>query len=192
LICLDILMPSVDGWSVLSELKRDPELRDIPVVILSMTDDKPLGYALGASDFLTKPLNREHLVEVIDKYMPSASGQTVLVVEDDATTSEMMAKMLGKEGYSVATAGNGILALEKLEVELPGLILLDLMMPEMDGYQFLAELRKREQWSSIPVVVVTAKSIATEDSMKLNGFVKSVLQRVRSSRNSCSRKSVVT
>jgi len=177
LICLDILMPSVDGWSVLSELKRDPELRDIPVVILSMTDDKPLGYALGASDFLTKPLNREHLVEVIDKYMPSASGQTVLVVEDDATTSEMMAKMLGKEGYSVATAGNGILALEKLEVELPGLILLDLMMPEMDGYQFLAELRKREQWSSIPVVVVTAKSIATEDSMKLNGFVKSVLQK---------------
>jgi len=177
LICLDILMPSMDGWSVLSELKSDPELRDIPVVILSMTDDKPLGYSLGASEFLTKPLEREQLVAVIDKYLPDTEERTVLVVEDDVTTSEMMVKLLGKDGYSVTTAGNGRLALEKLAFEKPGLILLDLMMPEMDGYQFLAELRKREEWSSIPVVVVTAKSMAAEESLRLNGYVKGVLQK---------------
>ncbi|WP_372632960.1 response regulator [Cohnella sp.] len=177
LICLDILMPSMDGWSVLSELKSDPELRDIPVVILSLTDDKPLGYSLGASEFLTKPLEREQLVAVIDKYLPDTEERTVLVVEDDVTTSEMMVKLLGKDGYSVATAGNGRLALEKLAFEKPGLILLDLMMPEMDGYQFLAELRKREEWSSIPVVVVTAKSMAAEESLRLNGYVKGVLQK---------------
>jgi CheY-like chemotaxis protein len=158
-------------------LKSDPELRDIPVVILSMTDDKPLGYSLGASEFLTKPLEREQLVAVIDKYLPDTEERTVLVVEDDVTTSEMMVKLLGKDGYSVATAGNGRLALEKLAFEKPGLILLDLMMPEMDGYQFLAEMRKREEWSSIPVVVVTAKSMAAEESLRLNGYVKGVLQK---------------
>ncbi len=177
LICLDILMPGMDGWTVLSELKNDPELREIPVVILSMTDEKPLGYSLGASDFLTKPVEREQLVSVIDKYLQLSESQTVLVVEDDVMTSEMMAKLLGKDGYSVATAGNGRLALEKLAREKPGLILLDLMMPEMDGYQFLTELRKREEWSSIPVVVVTAKSIAAEESMRLQGYVKEVLQK---------------
>ncbi len=177
LICLDILMPSMDGWSVLSELKRDPELRDIPVIILSMTDDKPLGYSLGASEFLTKPLDREQLVTVIDKYLSDSAGRSVLVVEDDATTSEMMVKLLGKDGYSVVTAGNGRLALQQLAAEMPGLILLDLMMPEMDGYQFLAELRKHKEWSTIPVVVVTAKSMGAEDSMRLNGYVKGVLQK---------------
>ncbi len=177
LICLDILMPSMDGWSVLSELKRDPELRDIPVIILSMTDDKPLGYSLGASEFLTKPLDRDQLVAVIDKYLSDSAGRSVLVVEDDATTSEMMVKLLGKDGYSVVTAGNGRLALQQLAAEMPGLILLDLMMPEMDGYQFLAELRKHKEWSTIPVVVVTAKSMGAEDSMRLNGYVKGVLQK---------------
>ncbi|MFC4601277.1 MHYT domain-containing protein [Cohnella hongkongensis] len=177
LICLDILMPSMDGWSVLSELKKDPELREIPVVILSMTNDKQLGYALGASEFLTKPLNRDQLVEMMDKHLTNKTSEPVLVVEDDVTTSEMMAKLLGKEGYTVLTAGNGRLALDKLAEEKPGLILLDLMMPEMDGYQFLAELKKREEWSSIPVVVVTAKSLEAEESMKLNGYVKRVLQK---------------
>ncbi|MDF2722679.1 MAG: hypothetical protein K0Q59_2354 [Paenibacillus sp.] len=176
-ICLDILMPSMDGWTVLSALKSDPELHDIPVVIWSMTNDKQLGYALGAAEFLMKPISRERLIKVMDKYVSNRTAHSVLVIEDDATTSELMTKLLHKEGYTVTQAGNGRLALDCMAKEVPKLILLDLMMPEMDGFQFVAELQRHEQWSTIPVVVVTAKSITAEDRSKLNGYVKDVLQK---------------
>ncbi|MCU6795483.1 response regulator [Paenibacillus sp. WQ 127069] len=176
-ICLDILMPSMDGWSVLSALKSDPELQDIPVVIWSMTNDKHLGYTLGASEFLTKPVQRERLIDVMDKYVSNRALQSVLVIEDDATTSELMTKLLHKEGYAVTQAGNGRIALDCIAREIPTLILLDLMMPEMDGFQFVAELRKQDAWSEIPIVVLTAKTITAEDRLKLNGYVKSVIQK---------------
>ncbi|WEK53412.1 MAG: response regulator [Candidatus Cohnella colombiensis] len=176
-ICLDILMPSMDGWSVLSALKSDPELADIPVVIMSMASDKQLGYALGASEFLMKPLSHEKLIEVMNNYVVDRDRNHVLVIEDDVTTSELMTKLLHKEGYSVTQATNGRIALEYMERAEPSLILLDLMMPEMDGFQFVAELRKRDSWSHIPIVVVTAKTITSEDRMKLNGYVKGVVQK---------------
>ncbi|TBL71544.1 hybrid sensor histidine kinase/response regulator [Paenibacillus thalictri] len=176
-ICLDILMPSMDGWSVLTELKNDPELAEIPVIILTLTSDKNLGYALGASEFLTKPVHRDQLIAVLDKYMPKGSGNTVLVIEDDVTTSEMMSKMLEREGYTAARAGNGRIALNSLTKSVPRLILLDLMMPEMDGFQFVAELRKNEAWRHIPIVVVTAKTITAEDRMRLNGYVEKIIQK---------------
>lgn len=176
-ICLDILMPSMDGWGVLSALKNDPELKDIPVVIWSMTNDRQLGYSLGASEFMTKPVTRERLVDVMNKYVSPRTDHSVLVIEDDATTSELMTKLLRKEGYAVTQASNGRVALECMKKEIPQLILLDLMMPEMDGFQFVAELRGQEAWSKVPVVVVTAKSITSEDRLKLNGYVKSVIQK---------------
>ncbi len=176
-ICLDILMPSMDGWSVLSALKNDPELEDIPVVIWSMTNDKNLGYSLGASEFLTKPVHKDRLIEVMNKYITNCNDQSVLVIEDDMTTSEMMTRLLQKAGYTVTKAKNGRLALDCIAKEVPKLILLDLMLPEMDGFQFVAELRKREAWSEIPIVVVTAKSITAEERMKLNGHVKNIIQK---------------
>ncbi|NOU93239.1 response regulator [Paenibacillus sp. LMG 31456] len=177
-ICLDILMPSMDGWNVLSTLKSDPELADIPVVIWSMTNDKNLGYSLGASEFLMKPVQRERLVEVMDKYVSNRNHHSILVIEDDTTTSELMTKLLHKEGYVVNQARNGRLALECMAKERPTLILLDLMMPEMDGFQFIEELRKQDAaWRSIPIVVITAKSITSEDRYKLNGYVKNIIQK---------------
>jgi signal transduction histidine kinase/CheY-like chemotaxis protein len=176
-ICLDILMPGMDGWSVLSELKSDPELENIPVVIWSMTNDKQLGYALGAAEFLTKPVQRERLISVMDKYIPNRNDNNVLVIEDDAATSELMVRLLQKEGYAVTQARNGRFALECIVKETPDLILLDLMMPEMDGFQFITELRKYKEWNAVPIVVVTAKSINSEDRMKLNGYVKSIIQK---------------
>lgn len=176
-ICLDILMPSMDGWSVLSAIKNDPELQSIPVVIWSMTNDNHLGYALGASEFLTKPISREHLIKMMDKYVSKRADHAVLVIEDDAATSELMTRLLQKEGYSVTQAPNGRIALACMEGAAPKMILLDLMMPEMNGFQFIAELRKQEAWSEIPIVVVTAKSITAEDRLKLNGYVKGVVQK---------------
>lgn len=176
-ICLDILMPGMDGWSVLAKLKNDPDLADIPVVIWSMTSDKQLGYALGAAEYITKPVERDRLIKVMDKYISQRDNDSILVIEDDKTTSELITKLLQREGFSVTQAGNGLLALEFLERETPALILLDLMMPEMDGFQFIAQLRKQNKWNTIPVVVMTAKSITLEDRIKLNGYVKNIIQK---------------
>ncbi|GBF73012.1 hybrid sensor histidine kinase/response regulator [Paenibacillus sp. 598K] len=176
-ICLDILMPSMDGWAVLAELKSDPELADIPVVILSLTDDRQLGYSLGAAEYLTKPVNRNRLIEVMDRFIVDREHHSVLVIEDDETTSEMMTRMLHREGYKARKADNGRLALAQLEVEQPDLILLDLMMPEMDGFEFIAQLRNDEQLGRIPVIVLTAKTITAEDRNKLNGLVKDIIQK---------------
>ncbi|WP_309120565.1 response regulator [Paenibacillus sp.] len=176
-ICLDILMPGMDGWSVLSQLKNDPDVADIPVVIWSLTSDTQLGYTLGASEYLVKPVERERLIKVMEKYVTGREERRVLVIEDDATTSELMNKLLVKEGYSVTQARNGRFALEAMELQTPALILLDLMMPEMDGFQFITELRKRDAWRDVPIVVVTAKTITSEDRKKLNGYVRNIVQK---------------
>lgn len=176
LICLDILMPGMDGWSVLTAIKSDPELKDIPVIIHTVTDNPNLGYALGASEYLIKPVSRERVVEVMDKYI-TKQNHTVLIIEDDTTASEMMSKMLRKEGYDIAVAYNGHQALRHMKARLPGLILLDLMMPEMDGFQFVDEVRKNTAYLSIPIVVVSAKTLTSEERLKLAGYVKQIVQK---------------
>jgi CheY-like chemotaxis protein len=177
LISLDVMMPGMDGWSVLAALKNDPELADIPVAIISMTDDKQLGYALGASDFLIKPVYKEKLLSLLDKHLTERRSQPVLVIEDDDAAGEMMTRMLGKEGYRVERAEDGRAALEKLAVVHPKLILLDLMMPNMDGFQFVTALRARPEWREVPVFVVTAKDITSEDRNRLNGYVANIMQK---------------
>jgi len=176
-ITLDVMMPSMDGWDVLTALKADPELADIPVVMLTIADEKNMGYALGVSDYLVKPVDRERLVAVLGKYPQSPAAQQVLVVEDDGVTREMMRRMLEKEGWGVVEADNGRVALEHIAHTRPKLILLDLMMPEMDGFQFVAEMQKHEEWREIPIVVVTAKDLTTEDRLQLNGRVEAILQK---------------
>jgi signal transduction histidine kinase/DNA-binding response OmpR family regulator len=181
-ITLDVMMPGMDGWAVLSALKADPELADIPVIIVSIIDDKNLGYALGASDYLTKPLERDRLGDVLRKRINATSG-TVLVAEDEVATREMLRRVLEKGGWGVVEAANGRQALEVVARERPALILLDLMMPEMDGFEFLQELRQHPEWQSIPVVVLTAKDLTEEDrlflngSLLLSGCVKRILQK---------------
>jgi CheY-like chemotaxis protein len=180
-ITLDVTMPGMDGWAVLSALKADPELADIPVIMLTMVDDRNLGYALGASDYLTKPVDRERLIAVLRRYRQDLP---VLVVDDDAGFRELMRRVLEREGYTVTEADNGRAGLDQLREHLPGVILLDLMMPEMDGFEFLDEFRRHEAWRAIPVVVVTAKELTAEDHERLNGGVARILQKGASSRES--------
>lgn len=182
-ILLDVMMPGMDGWSVLTTLKKetDPEVAAIPVILLSITDDRKLGFALGAAEYLVKPVQRDRLMSIINQYVTKHDAGNVLVIEDDVPTSEMMTKMLKREGYEVSRAGNGRIALEQLSKSIPQLILLDLMMPEMDGFQFVAELRKHPEWYSVPVVVITAKTITKEDKDRLNGRVANILQKGQSS-----------
>ena len=174
-ITLDVMMPDMDGWSVLRALKADPVLRNIPVIMLSMIDDRKRGYSLGAVDYLTKPVDREHLHNALSRYYRADESSAVLVVEDDAENRELMARTLEKSGWEVSEAGNGQEALDVLHSLEPKLILLDLMMPVMDGFGFLAALRAKPEWQHIPVIVITAKDLTGEDRERLNGMVDEVI-----------------
>ncbi len=176
-ITLDVMMKGLDGWAVLTELKADPALADIPVVMLTFVDNKNLGYALGASDYLTKPIQRERLRAVLEKYRRQPQPGQVLVVEDDPQTQEILRRLLEKEGCQVIVAENGRVALERLAESRPMLILLDLMMPEMDGFQFIDRMRRHENWRTIPIVVVTAKDLTKEDRVRLNGYVQEIIRK---------------
>jgi CheY-like chemotaxis protein len=176
-ITLDVMMPGMDGWAILTALKADPLLADIPVIMLTIVDDKNLGYALGATDYLTKPVDWDRLAAILQKYHCAHPPCTVLVVEDDADTRDMLRRLLTRENWAVTEATNGRVALERMAESQPELILLDLMMPEMDGFGFLEALRQQDAWRSIPVVVVTAKDLTPEDRQRLNGYVEQILQK---------------
>jgi signal transduction histidine kinase/DNA-binding response OmpR family regulator len=176
-ITLDVLMPGMDGWAVLTALKADPTLADIPVIMVTIVDDKQVGYALGVTDYLTKPVDWKRLTGILQKYGRAGASCRVLVVEDDKRTRKMLRTRLEKQGWPVAEAENGRVALERMAESLPDLILLDLMMPEMDGFQFLEHLHTHESWRSIPVIVVTAKDLTAEDRRRLNGYVEGVLEK---------------
>ena len=176
-ITLDVMMPGMDGWAVLQQLKADPETQDIPVIMLTMVDDKNIGFALGATDYLTKPIDRGRLAGLLGRYRCSEGGCGVLLVEDDEATRDMMREMLTREGWNVIEAVNGRDALDCLQTSSPDLILLDLMMPEMDGFEFTHLLRERPEWRSIPVIVLTAKDITEADRIRLNGHVEKILQK---------------
>ncbi len=175
-ITLDVMMPDMDGWSVLRALKVDPVLHNVPVVMLTMVDDKSKGYALGATDYLTKPVDREQLHNALARYYTPGEPCSVLLVEDDQATREMMARTLEKE-WTVSEAGNGREALEQLTKQKPQLILLDLMMPVMDGFDFLLEMRTHAEWQDIPVIVLTAKDLTEEDRRMLSGRVEQILEK---------------
>jgi CheY-like chemotaxis protein len=175
-ITLDVMMPDMDGWSVLSQLKADAELSDIPVIVLSIIEEKDRGYSLGAAEYLLKPITRKQLATVLRKY-ESGKRPCVMIVDDDQVTRNMVAEMLEQLGCKIITVENGREGLACLEVEQPDLILLDLMMPEMNGFEFAMHLHDHEMWKSIPIVVLTAKEITAEDRAQLNGCVETIFQK---------------
>ncbi|HEX6095607.1 MAG TPA: response regulator [Thermoanaerobaculia bacterium] len=181
-ITLDVMMPGMDGWSVLSALKGDVALRDIPVIMLTMVDDPVRGFTLGASDYATKPVNRRRLSQILKKFTCRRPPCPVLVIDDDAMTRSLTRTILEKEGWTVSEAENGIEALQSMEKNRPSLIFLDLLMPEMDGFAFAAEVRMRPEWRSIPIVVVTSQDLTTEDRQRLNGHVETILRKHGDSR----------
>jgi len=176
IITLDVMMPEMDGWMVLSLLKNDPELADIPVIIMSIVEEPHKGYSLGAADYLVKPVSHQQLNHVIQKYTTDGRA-TVLIVEDDPVTREMLSNMLERAGWRVLGAENGRIGLSRLEVNTVNLILLDLMMPEVNGFEFAMQVRQREDWRNIPVVVLTAKDISSEEREQLRDCVTVVFQK---------------
>ncbi len=176
-ITLDVMMPRMDGWSVLNALKSDPQLASIPVVMLTMVSDQNMGYALGAADYVTKPIDRDRLVKILKRFECSLPGCDILVVDDEPQIREIIERTMQKEGWNVQQAQDGIEALDIVRQKPPQLILLDLMMPRMDGFEFLSELRKMPLGRDLPVIVITAMDLSSGDHQRLNGSVEQILQK---------------
>jgi signal transduction histidine kinase/CheY-like chemotaxis protein len=184
LVTLDVLMPGLDGWAVLGALKGDPSTADIPVLVLTILEDRDFGYALGAADYLTKPIERGRLIAALHKHVRrtdpgtwSGGGRRALVVEDDPATREMLRRMLERERWAVEEAINGLDGLRQVAACPPDLILLDLLMPELDGFGFVERLRAEPAWRTIPVLVITAKDLSAAERLRLNGRVEQVVQK---------------
>jgi PAS domain S-box-containing protein len=174
-ITLDILMSDLSGWDVLAALKSDPDLASVPVVVTTIVDEQHKGIALGAADYLTKPIDRERLLRTIARFATAGSKPRILVVEDDPAQREIMRAPLETEGYVVDEAEDGRAGLTRLGAAAPDLILLDLMMPGMDGFEFAAALQARPDWRRIPVIVVTAKDLTEADRKRLEAGVAKIL-----------------
>jgi adenylate cyclase len=175
-VTLDIVMPDLDGWTVLAAIKGDPTLASIPVVLVSIVDQKNRGYALGAADYLVKPVDRTKLIETLTNICGASSGKALLV-DDDEVVRRSVRQALEPIGWQVTEAENGAVAVEVLATARPDVIILDLMMPKMDGFEVLDELRRRPDWQDIPVVVITAKELTDEDRERLNGGVERIIQK---------------
>jgi two-component system NtrC family sensor kinase len=174
-ITLDVMMPDLDGWSVLAALRQNPDLADIPVIMVSIVDDKRRGIALGAAGYLTKPIDRERLHRLVRRFQAPTRATRVLMVEDDASQRERMLGWLERPHWIVREAANGQEALDLLREEKPDVILLDLMMPEMDGFEVVAALQGDKDWRDIPVIVITSLDLDAKDRARLNSGVQSVL-----------------
>jgi CheY-like chemotaxis protein len=181
LITLDIMLPNMDGWEFLSRLRQMPALTRIPVVIISMVADRKKGFALGAAAVMQKPISRQELYESIVQLgmIPRSQGQTlkVLVVDDDPKAVELVAVYLLGLASSVLRAYGGREAIDIARQELPDLIVLDLMMPEVNGFDVVEALKKHPDTARIPILVVTARQNTAEDRAKLHGYVTAIMEK---------------
>src|SRR6516164_9016613 len=178
-ITLDVIMPDLDGWSVLAALRQDPELAEIPVIMITIVDEHRRGIALGAAGYLTKPIDRERLHRLVSRFRAPVPPTQVLLVEDDAVQREGMRGSLEGPQWTVREAENGREAFKRIQESKPDVILLDLMMPEMDGFAVVAALQKEAAWRDIPVIVITARALDAKDRARLSSGVQSVLVKER-------------
>ncbi len=174
-ITLDVMMPQMNGWQVLAALKADATLAEIPVVLLSVVENKEIGLALGATDCLTKPIDWNRLDTLLERLTESDTPAPILVVEDDTASSELVRRLLERDGWTVDVAANGEDAMRQIRNRRPALVVLDLMMPVMDGFTFSDQLRAEPGCADIPVVVLTSKSLTPDDHKRLNGHVADIL-----------------
>jgi CheY-like chemotaxis protein len=180
-ITLDILLPQVDGWEVLTQLKAEDATRDIPVVVVSVVDNPELGRALGALDYFVKPVDGKALLSRLGHYTFTTKVVTeqvnVLVVDDEPANVELLAGILEPAGFNVLRATGGRQGIEMARTQLPNLILLDLMMPDVTGFDVVEALRAEESTRGLPIMVLTAKTLTDDDKKALNGQVAAIFDR---------------
>ncbi len=179
-ITLDILLPELDGWEVMSRLKAQPETSEIPVVVVSVIDNPDLGMALGALDYFVKPVDGRQLVARLKRFKlkgPKDEPATVLVVDDEAANRQWLSRILEPAGFTVELATGGRQAIELARAHPPDLVLLDLMMPEVTGFDVVEALRSDQRTQDTPIMILTARHLTEEDKRHLNGHVSTILSR---------------
>ena len=176
-VILDIIMPKIDGWTVLKYLKADSDLASIPVIMATVLSEQNLGYALGATDYLTKPIQTEQLKAILQKYRFEQTNHLAMIVDDDYCNRKLLRDILAKEEVEIVEAENGAKALEMIKLRKPDLLLLDLMMPEIDGFEVIKRLEQNPQWQNIPIIIITCKDLTLEERKLLNARVEIILQK---------------
>ena len=177
IIILDIVMPDMDGWTVYKKLKTTPLLSQIPVIIVTIGDYEKMAKDFGVVDFLTKPIQWKTLNVILSKYKIIGKSKHILVIDDDSATRIILRKMLVKDGWRVDEAENGKVALDRIKKEKPELILLDLLMPVMDGFKFLKVIKGKDSLTEIPIIVITSKDLTADDYSYLTANVDRVIQK---------------
>jgi signal transduction histidine kinase/DNA-binding response OmpR family regulator len=175
-ITLDIMMPHMDGWEVLHELKTDAATKDIPIIVVSIVDNKDLGYRLGAFDYLLKPFDRDAIAAALSRLSPREGR--ILVVDDDPNVVDMVRQLLDEDPYEIVAAADGQEALDAVARRRPDVILLDLLMPNMDGFAVIEHLQQDPQHRLIPVVVLTAKTLSGSEQAWLEQSVVKVVHKM--------------
>jgi CheY-like chemotaxis protein len=185
-IVLDILLPRLDGWDVLARAKADPAIADIPVVVVSMLDERGKGFSLGAADYLVKPVQREALLGTLRRVIvPPRVGNwrgKVLAIDDDPLALQLIEAVLGPEGYVVLKATGGLEGIAIAQREKPALVILDLLMPEVDGFEVVKQLRADPLTADIPIVVLTSRSMDPHERDLLNGKISHLARKATFSR----------
>jgi PAS domain S-box-containing protein len=176
-IILDVVMPGIDGWAVLAALKTDVKTCNIPVIMVSMLDERERGLKLGADEYVTKPLPRDRLNDLLHKYLGGRTSARILLAEDDRDLSRRIVRMLSEQGWQVDAAGDGAEALRLFHQTDPDIILLDLMLPRPDGFELIEEFRRADRARQVPIIVITAHDLDLEARRRLEGQVEQVLQK---------------
>lgn len=180
-ITLDVLMDDTSGWDILTELKADPDLADIPVIMVSIIDDKNRGFTLGTNEYLMKPVNPDRLTAVLKKFNVDETPKTVLIIEGDEPSRLLLRRLLSREKWNTIEAENSREGLEKIARTTPSLIILDLITPEMDGFEFVSQLHAQEKYRSIPVVILTPMELTCEEKNRLSEHVAQIANKTSKS-----------
>ncbi|NJP05972.1 MAG: response regulator [Chloroflexaceae bacterium] len=178
-ITLDVMMAGMDGWQVLAALREDPELVDIPIIMVTIVDEKQVGFTLGATDYLTKPINREQVLALLQRYQRHSRRAPfrILVADDDPLVRELLRRILETQDWHVIEARDGQHTLELVETESPDCLLLDIMMPKVDGFEVVRTLRAHAQWKDLPIIVLSARILDPEEESYLRHSVERILQK---------------
>ena len=176
-VLLDVMMPGLDGWHVLRAIRENPETKDIPVIMQTVLDERNFAYALGASSYLKKPVHRNALAEALQALTINTAGHEVLIVDDDEAANQRLMAMLHRDGWNCRMALNGVEAMKALAEHVPDLVLIDLIMPEMDGYAFIREVRKNPELDALPLVVMTAEDVRSDKVRKLSSETAGIVQK---------------
>ncbi len=186
-IILDLMLPRVDGWDFLAQAKADSDIANIPVIIVSILDERGKGIALGAAEYLVKPVDRNYLLDAVHHLTlipkrSSDSSAKVLVIDDDLLAIELVEAVLQPEGYTILRATNGEHGIALAQQEAPSMIILDLLMPGIDGFAVVEQLRASRSTASIPIIVLTAKTMTREEKERLNGQISLLAQKAEFNR----------